>query len=79
MKSGDRFELPDNSHSHSVMLKCNHHRHHHHSINIIMDPNIPPPPKIDRLLALLERYLTPKGPGLPGVERWSRSTPVGCY
>ncbi|KAF5687067.1 benzoate 4-monooxygenase cytochrome P450 [Fusarium circinatum] len=31
-----------------------------------MDPNVPPPPKIDRLLALLERYLTPKGSGLPG-------------
>ncbi|WKT45070.1 hypothetical protein QSH57_009923 [Fusarium oxysporum f. sp. vasinfectum] len=31
-----------------------------------MYPNIAPPPNIDRLLALLERYLTPKGSGLPG-------------
>ncbi|KAF5535762.1 benzoate 4-monooxygenase cytochrome P450 [Fusarium mexicanum] len=31
-----------------------------------MDPNVPPPPKIDRILALLERYLTLKRPGLPG-------------
>ncbi|KAI1052934.1 hypothetical protein LB506_009948 [Fusarium annulatum] len=36
------------------------------TINTIMDPNIPPPPNIDDLLVIVERFMASNDAGLPG-------------
>lgn len=58
VKSGERFGLPHNSNSNSVMLKMQPSpTSSPNTINTIMDPNIPPPPNIDDLLVIVERFM----------------------